>query len=203
MPIDLWIAFCLTEAVLCFTPGPAVLLVVSYALSGGRREGLGAALGVLTANTLYFALSAAGVGALLLASNELFTALKWAGAGYLVWLGLRMLLRPSGKAGAVPAPARGGAFWKGLVVQGANPKALVFFVALLPQFLSPSHPLATQIVVLGVSSLLIELGALALYATVVARAGHYAGDRLRGPLERVGGAFLVAAGAKLAAARDA
>ena len=106
MPIELWIAFCLTEAVLCFTPGPAVLLVVSYALSGGRREGMGAALGVLAANTLYFALSAAGVGALLLASNELFTALKWAGAGYLVWLGLRMLRRPSGKAGPVPAPAR-------------------------------------------------------------------------------------------------
>lgn len=203
MPIELWIAFCLTEAVLCFTPGPAVLLVVSYALSGGRREGMGAALGVLAANTLYFALSAAGVGALLLASNELFTALKWAGAGYLIWLGLRMLLRPSGAPEAVAAPAQGRAFWKGLVLQGANPKALVFFVALLPQFLSPSHPLATQLVVLGVSSVLIELAALALYATLVARAGQYAGDRLRGPLERVGGAFLVAAGAKLAATRDA
>ena len=84
MTFEAWVAFCLTEAVLCLTPGPAVLLVVSVALGRGFRPGLQASLGILTANTLYFALSATGVAAVLLASSGLFTLLKWAGAAYLV-----------------------------------------------------------------------------------------------------------------------
>src|SRR4029077_18380208 len=87
-----WTIFCVNEAVLCFTPGPAVLLVVSLALTRGPRAGLGATLGILAANALYFLLSATGLGAILLASAELFFLIKWLGAAYLLWMGLRMLL---------------------------------------------------------------------------------------------------------------
>ncbi len=202
MSFEIWIAFCLTETLLCLTPGPAVLFVVSVALASGVRPGLAASLGILAANALYFALSATGIAAVILASSELFTALKWAGAGYLDWIGARMLLsRSESTESPRPRPVHH-CFLRGLVVQGANPKALVFFVALLPQFIDPAGPVAPQILLLGVSSVLIELAVLALYVSFAVRARRLAGTRFAGPLERVGGGFLVAAGARLALVRS-
>jgi homoserine/homoserine lactone efflux protein len=202
MSLEAWAAFCVTEAVLCFTPGPAVLLVVSIALGRGFRPGMGAAFGILSANALYFALSATGVAATLVASRELFLVLKWIGAAYLVWLGLRMLLsRDVTDRDAAPAPVAR-TFIRGFIVQGANPKALVFFAALLPQFIDPSGSVPAQLLVLGISSLVIELGALAFYAFGAVRAGRVAGTRVAGALQRVGGGLLVAAGARLAAVRS-
>jgi homoserine/homoserine lactone efflux protein len=93
-------------------------------------------------------------------------------------------------------------FFRGFVVQGANPKALVFFMALLPQFIDPTASVATQVVVLGASSVVIELLALAVYALGAVRARAVAGARVAGLLERVGGGLLVAAGARLAVVRS-
>lgn len=202
MTVGTWLAFCATEALLCLTPGPAVLLVVSFALARGRRAGVSAASGVLAANAFYFAISATGVAALLLASRDLFVALRWAGAAYLCGLGLRMLLSRSAPGAEAPPVRAQRAFLRGVVVQGANPKALVFFAALLPQFVDPAAPVPMQIFVLGASSVAIELCVLALYAVAAGRARQWAGARVSGPLERLGGAFLVAAGARLAALRS-
>jgi homoserine/homoserine lactone efflux protein len=202
MTFDAWLAFCLTEIVLCATPGPAVLLVVSVALARGARGGMGAALGVLVANTLYFALSAAGIGAALVASHELFLAIKWVGAAYLVWLGARMLFSRRGKASPPPTRSHERTFLRGLVVQGANPKALIFFTALLPQFVDPDGAIAPQVLLLGFSSVAIEIVALAFYACGAARLRRVAGAGFTAPLERLGGAFLVAAGARLAWVRS-
>ena len=93
-------------------------------------------------------------------------------------------------------------FLRGFVVQGANPKALVFFTALLPQFVDPGASIAPQVLILGLSSVAIEIVALAVYAVCAARLRHAAGAGLAEPLERVGGAFLVAAGARLAWVRS-
>lgn len=202
MTLETWLAFCLTEAVLCFTPGPAVLLVVSVALGRGLRPARHASWGVVASNTLYFALSATGVAAALLASRELFVALRWLGAGYLVWLGLRMLLAGGPRENGVAPGAPGRSFLRGFLVQGANPKALVFFVALLPQFIDPAAPLAPQLAMLGASSVAIELLALGVYARGAVGAGRLAGPRVARGLERIGGGLLVAAGARLAAARS-
>jgi threonine/homoserine/homoserine lactone efflux protein len=198
--LEAWLAFCALETVLCFTPGPAVLLVVSMALSQGFRTGLAASAGILTANTLYFALSAAGVAAALVASHELFLAIKWLGSIYLIWVGAVMLFGREGHAVAPTAGPR--SFVRGFVVQGANPKALVFFVALLPQFVDPTAPVAAQVVILGVSSVVIEFAALGLYAFGAVHARRLVGAGFAGPLERVGGAFLIAAGARLAWVRS-
>jgi len=207
MSLETWLAFCATETVLCFTPGPAVLFVVSVALARGTRPGMAAASGILTTNVCYFALSATGIAAVILASGRLFTGLRWVGAGYLVWVGLRMLLSRTTSSDAerthAPAPQRvQRAFLRALVVQGANPKALIFFVALLPQFIDPSAPVGFQLLVLGASSTAIEFFVLLLYVAVASRARRLAGARLAGPLERIGGGFLVAAGARLALLRE-
>ena len=101
-----------------------------------------------------------------------------------------------------PPDGRDRAFLRGVVVQGANPKALVFFTALLPQFVDPAAAVAPQILILGVSSVVIEITALAVFAFGAARLRAVAGSAFAAPLERVGGAFLVGAGARLAWVRS-
>jgi threonine/homoserine/homoserine lactone efflux protein len=207
MTIQTWALFCATETVLCFIPGPAVLFVVSSALTRGSRAGLVASLAILAANTAYFILSAMGLGAVLLASRTVFLVIKWVGAAYLIYLGARMVVgRP---ATSVPrdeasmARPRPGVFFNGFVTQAANPKALVFFTALLPQFIDPDQSAAAQIAVLGASSVLIEFTVLAIYVATCRAAMR----RVRVPgfghwLARAGGALLILAGAKLAATRE-
>jgi threonine/homoserine/homoserine lactone efflux protein len=202
MALETWLAFCATETVLCFVPGPAVLFVLSMTLARGARPGLAGAFGILAANIGYFALSATGIAAVILASHDLFMALKWVGAAYLVWMGIGMLMsRPAPVTAPSPQVVRR-ALLRGLLVQGANPKALVFFVALLPQFIDPNDSVPWQVFVLGISSTVIELGVLALYVATAARAREMVGSGFAARLERIGGAFLVAAGARLALVRS-
>lgn len=193
--------FAATELLLSATPGPAVLLVVSQGIRRGYRSSTRGAAGILTGNAIYFALSAAGLGALLIASKRVFDVLQIAGALYLLLLGLKMLIKPA-RVEERPIEDTGdaGSFLQGLLTQLSNPKAIVFFTALLPQFIDPTRPIAIQLLVLGVISIVVELPVLLLYG--------YAADRGRArygkhaPLfERLAGACLIAAGAKLAAMR--
>ena len=206
MTIETWLLFCVTETVLCFTPGPAVLLVVSLGLTTGARAGLGASLGILAANAFYFILSATGIGAVLLASYELFFLIKWIGAAYLVWLGLRMLLSRANafEQASTAAPRTLRPFTHGVVTQGANPKALVFFTALLPQFIHPESAVPYQVTILAVSSILIELAVLSIYVAVCHRArGMMHRPGFATSLNRAGGVLLIGAGAGMATLRRA
>lgn len=153
MTVETWVAFTVLETLLCLVPGPAVLFVLGQGVAQGPRTAVAASVGILAANAGYFAVSATGLGALLLASYGVFFAIKWLGVGYLVWLGLRALLaRPAALAVARARPA--GA-WRvlrrGFLVQAANPKTILFFGALLPQFVDPSGNVAAQMLVLGVT----------------------------------------------------
>jgi homoserine/homoserine lactone efflux protein len=160
MSWQVWLLFAVTETFLCLSPGPAVLFVISNGLSRGGGVSLWANAGILTGNTLYFLLSAFGLGAMLLASHDLFTMMKYAGAAYLVFLGVQTL-RGSGLASeptrALEVEYSG---WKtlarGFALQVANPKALVFFVALLPQFIDARHPIAPQVAILAITSVRIR-----------------------------------------------
>jgi homoserine/homoserine lactone efflux protein len=197
----------MTETLLCLSPGPSVLLVVSLALTRGQHAGTSATVGVLAANALYFMLSASGLIALHAFSAEVFLAIKWAGAAYLIWLGTRTILRSFTKAvteSGLPSgvsPRR--AMWQGFVTQGANPKLLVYFSAILPQFVDAAQPLPGQVAILACSSFLIEFTVLSVYAALSFRAGRRVSTRLRPVAERVGGTLLVAAGAGLASVRRA
>ncbi|MEO8052474.1 MAG: LysE family translocator [Acidobacteriota bacterium] len=119
-----WGLFAATETVLSLTPGPAVLFVLSSALRAGARKSVAGILAILTANTVYFALSASGIGALLVSSYRVFFAVKWIGAAYLVYLGVRTIL---GHNEVVPAgeQARAGVsaarlYRDGFVLQMSN-----------------------------------------------------------------------------------
>ena len=206
MTLTIWAFFMLTETALCLTPGPAVLFVVSQALKHGSLKSLWATAGILSGNTFYFALSATGVGALLLASHRLFTGVKWVGAAYLVYLGVKTFLDrgASSDVSAASAGTMGSRLLlRGFAVQAANPKALVFFTALLPQFINPTAPVALQLLILGISSLFVESLVLAGYGIFAGRASSFAGQpRFARATNRVSGGFLIAAGTGLALAEN-
>jgi len=195
--------FAATELVLCLTPGPAVLTILAQALRHGPVRALWSILGIIAGNTLYFILSATSLGALLLASYELFFAIKWVGAAYLLWLGVRTFFdRTSSLAVDTASALRGSAFGlfsHAFVVQVANPKALLFFTALLPQFVDPGLAILPQMAVLALVSVAIEFGVLFFYASLAARATRLARrPRFARLTNRLAGTFLIGAGIGLA-----
>jgi homoserine/homoserine lactone efflux protein len=203
MTVEAWALFCATEMLLCLNPGPATLLVISIALTRDLAAGVRATLGVLAANAVYFTLSASGLVAVHALSPQVFLAIQWAGAAYLIWLGTRMIFRSfrtrdGGACIEVVSSARR-SFWQGFATQAANPSLLVYFTAILPQFVDPKHPLPGQVAILAGSSFVIEFAVLSIYAVLAFHAGQRAAPRFRVLAERLGGALLVAAGAGLAA----
>lgn len=203
-----WLLFVATEAVLCLTPGPAVLLVLSRTLTHGFRKSIWSICGILAANASYFLLSATSLGAILVASYGLFSAIRWAGAAYLVYLGLRAFFSNAPALASARATSSGGTGWRifqnGFVLQAANPKALVFFTALLPQFINPARPAVPQIVILAASSIAVESFVLLGYGILAGRASHLARQpRFARATNRVAGGLLIGAGVGLAALRRA
>jgi threonine/homoserine/homoserine lactone efflux protein len=207
MTVATWLLFAVTDTALCLTPGPAVLFVFAHGLRYGGPKSLWANGGILAANAFYFAVSATGLGMLIHTSHTAFQLVKYAGAAYLIFTGVRMMLG-KGTAFAAQSPEaaeiRGRAILgRGFVLQAANPKALIFFTALLPQFVSPSAPVAMQMVVLGVTSLVIEFFVLTGYgylASQLARLGR--SPRFSKRLNVAAGAMLAACGAGLALASE-
>jgi threonine/homoserine/homoserine lactone efflux protein len=208
MSLEAWLLFCVTETLLCFAPGPAVLLVVSQSISRGARAGLAASLGILTMNTAYFALSGTSLGAVLVTSWQAFTVIKWVGAGYLIWVGGWMLFGNQGSAprhdvAETSVHSQQRAFSLAVLTQGANPKALIFFIAILPQFINPHAAVLPQILILGISSVIIEFIVLFIYVGTCYTARTWVGQpRIVGLVQRIGGAFLIGAGVRLAVVRQ-
>jgi threonine/homoserine/homoserine lactone efflux protein len=200
---ETWSLFVVMETMLCLTPGPAVLLVLSQALARGARKSVWSSCGILAANAIYFVLSATSVGALLAASPRLFLALKWLGAAYLIYLGASAFF---GKTAVVAAPeagspeAKGGrSFLNGLILQLSNPKALVFFTALLPQFIDPHRSVTLQVGILGVTSIVVEFFVLLTYGIIAGKASRFAREpRFATITNRIAGALLAGAGTGLA-----
>jgi homoserine/homoserine lactone efflux protein len=197
----LYLTFVVTEAILCVTPGPAVLLVISQALHGSMRASVWGMIGILVANALYFALSALGLGAALLAATWLFALVKWGGVVYLAYVGLSMLWGASEAGPGADAPRPQGYFRQGLVLQLSNPKAIIFFVALLPQFIAPEANVAAQMALLGATSIAIETIVLLVYGWAASSARRLVRDEHRVLLQqRVAGACLLIVAAGLAVA---
>lgn len=178
MTLERWLLFFTMETALSLSPGPAVFYVVAQGTRGGMRGTLPAAAGILSANAVYFALSATSLGAMIATSARFFMVAKWLGAAYLSYLGVRALLESSGitgvelqGAGAVQVPpARQKAYTGALTLQLANPKALLSFLALLPQFIDLKASVAPQMAILAATSMLPEFFILLGYGWLSHRA---------------------------------
>ena len=204
MSFDLWLAFVAASTALLLIPGPTVLLVLSYALSQGRRVAIASAAGVALGDFIAMSLSLAGLGALVLASATLFTVLKWAGALYLVWLGVKLLR--SAPLAALPMTDKAvearSVFAHAALVTALNPKSIAFFIAFVPQFITPNAPLFPQFTELITTFVtLAALNALA-YALAADRLRTWIGrESVIRALTRAGGLTLIAMGALTAVAR--
>jgi len=202
MSLATWFAFTAASILLLLIPGPTVILVVSYALTQGRRVAVATAAGVALGDFTAMTLSLAGLGALLLTSASLFTALKWIGAAYLIYLGIRLWRSkpqlPDLDEG--PAIRTRGIFGHAFVVTALNPKSIAFFVAFVPQFIDYDAPLLPQFVIMEATFVTLAT----LNALVYALAADHLRLRIRRPevltwLNRAGAGCLVAMGAATAA----
>ncbi len=206
MPLDLWLAFLAASAALLLIPGPTVLLVLSYALSKGRGVAVASAAGVATGDFIAMSLSLAGLGALVATSALLFTALKWVGAAYLIWLGVKLIRSAPTTGLNLPETqvTAKGVFWHNATVTALNPKSIAFFIAFVPQFITPDRALIPQFAILIASFVTLAAANALAYAL--------AADRLRGMIRRpsvltgitrAGGATLIAMGLVTASLRRA
>lgn len=206
MTWTIWAVYLIAIIALCVTPGPAVLLIISQALARGARSANWSILGIESGNVFYYSVSATGLGAVLLTSYKLFFAIKYIGAAYLVWLGILTYLN---KATPLSIPSASGmkgswlqSFLNGLVLQMANPKALLFYVALLPQFVNPARPVIPQMVILGCTGIVVEFIVLSTYSHCATHLVRLAGaQRFANLSRRVAGSILLIAGVGMATIR--
>lgn len=203
IPVENLVAFLVTAIVIIVIPGPSVLFVIGRSIALGRRAGIlsvaGNALGTLPAIVAV----AFGVGAIVASSVVAFTILKIAGATYLVWLGIQAI-RHRNRHLDGPAPARASA-WRllgqGVIVGMTNPKTIAFFVAVLPQFVSPATGAVwAQLLVLGVlfSSLALLCDSVWALAAGTARDWFARSPRRIAALSGTGGALMIGLGGTLA-----
>jgi threonine/homoserine/homoserine lactone efflux protein len=199
MSFATWLLYVAAVVVLTVTPGPSVLMCISTSVNLGARKALIASLGSTSAIVIIMALSALGLGAALTASESLFTVLKWLGAAYLAYLGITSLFSSATNiavSGSVDASTKGRLFAQGFLVGASNPKALLFFGALFPQFITPGAPQLPQFLVLGGTFVFFELLWLTAYALSASRAKRWLQQPHRARLfnRSAGLVFLVAAG---------
>src|SRR5687767_8546266 len=143
-----------------------------------------------------------GLSSVIAAMGWLFDWLRWAGAIYLVWLGYKLLRSPESlnQPGTTPAP-RGGFVLQGFLVLMANPKALLFFGAFIPQFIDPRGNYAGQIILLGLTAMAVALLTDGAYALLTGRAGALLSRARVRLVSRISGAFLIGGGVWLALTR--
>jgi threonine/homoserine/homoserine lactone efflux protein len=200
-------AFLVLSAVVICTPGPDTALIIRNTLAAGRRSGIATAAGIVSGITVWTLAAAIGLAALLSASEPVFRAIQLAGAAYLVSLGAQSIwwaYRGRERRGGVDAPAMLGprrAFLQGLLSNLGNPKIAVFFVSLLPQFVSGGGSSFLALIVLGGLFSALGLAWLTLYAVVVAKASAFLDGRIRRAIDAVTGTVLVAFGLRTATER--
>lgn len=189
--------FLVAAVVVLVVPGPAVVYVATRAMAQGRAVGLASVLGIATGSLVHVAGAAAGLSAVLAASVATFNAVKLAGAAYLVVLGIRRIRR-AGRDEEEPGRPVGArrAYLQGIVVQTLNPKAALFILAFIPQFVDPAGNVALEIAVLGTLFTLLGLCTDSAWALLANAAGSWLRRRpvFRRRSDQVAGTIFVGLG---------
>ena len=199
------VAFLIAAVVLAITPGPGIAYVVARTVAGGRSEGLASCIGTGLGGLLHVLAAALGLSLLVAESALAFGLLKYLGAAYLVYLGVRLLRRRETALVLPQVSAQGAAraLREGILVEALNVKTALFFLAFLPQFVTPSMPLAPQLVLLG--SVCVVLNTLVDVAAVLAAQRLLSSGPARAArarlLTRASGVTMLSLGAFLALAR--
>ncbi|TFD05519.1 LysE family transporter [Cryobacterium sp. TMT1-66-1] len=204
MQLSLWLALVGAGVLISFTPGAGAINTMNNSLTSGFRRSIWGILGQQAALVVHVAVVALGVGVLVANSPVLFNVIRYAGAAYLVFLGIRLLVQKPDPTRDLAAPRTrepaGSMFRRGLWVNLLNPKALVFFLAFMPQFIQPEQPLLPQYLVLTVTVVLIDVIVMWLFFAVAAKSFQRFTNTARGQLilNRTFGVLFVAVALLLA-----
>ena len=172
----IWISFLITVTILVMTPGPSVLLATANSMKYGIDKTLGTILGDLSANLCQIFLASIGLASIVISSGELFQVIKWCGVAYLIYIGImKIVSKPIIKIIYEETNER--SFFKlyaeGFLMSAANPKAIVFFAALFPLFISDSLPFLPQVVILSITFLILDGVSLLIYTLFASRLKTY------------------------------
>jgi len=199
MSFELWLAYTCAAVIVLVIPGPTILLVMSQALTHGRRTVFPLTCGVVLGDLTDMVLSLVGLGAILAASASLFLLLKWVGALYLFYLGIKMLRTKPGARYVAEGKKEVSAFAmfrRAYVVTALNPKGIVFFVAFLPQFVSHTSPVFPQLVTMGATFLVLAGINATVYGLLAGQLREIMqSPRARRAFDVAGGSALIGAGA--------
>ena len=173
MALETWLAFFVACWVISLSPGAGAVASMSAGMQYGFWRGYWNALGLQLGLALQIAIVAAGVGAVLAASALAFSLIKWFGVAYLVFLAYKQWVAPPSDldAGAAERPIGRPLtlVLRGFLVNFSNPKASVFMLAVLPQFITPHAPLVAQYLVMGVTMIIVDLIVMAGYTGLASR----------------------------------
>jgi len=200
-----FLAFIVAAAVLAITPGPGIAYVVARTVAGGRPEGLASCFGTALGGMLHVLAAALGLTLVVAQSAVAFSLVKYLGAAYLIYLGLRLLLRKDRALTVQPVASQGvrRALIEGIVVEALNVKTALFFLAFLPLFVSQGDPLVPQLMLLG--SICVALNTLVDVIAIFAADRLLKSDAARATrarlLTRISGFTMLGLGAWLAVAR--
>ncbi|MBS0971039.1 homoserine/homoserine lactone efflux protein [Nissabacter archeti] len=204
MTLDWWLTYLLTTVILSLSPGSGAINTMSTSLSHGYRGAVASIAGLQLGLGLHIVLVGIGLGALISQSLLAFELLKWLGAAYLIWLGIQQWRA----AGAVDLHALAGSmprrqlFRRALLVNLTNPKSIVFLAALFPQFIVPHQPQAIQYVILGVTTVVVDIIVMIGYAMLARRLANWVkAPKQMTLLNRIFGSLFMLVGALLATAR--
>ncbi|KAA0914856.1 LysE family translocator [Aquicoccus porphyridii] len=197
MTLEIWTIYVATVLALMSTPGPSQLLMLSNSGAHGLRRSLSTAAGDLSANSLQMLAAGLGLAAIIAASGAALAIIKWAGVAYLIWLGIRMIRRAKPndpKVGDTKRNVSLGNLWmQGFITSAANPKAVVFFAALFPQFISADHAFWPQFLILSVTYIIMD----GLFLSAYGAGASWIAARFKGAakawIERIGGSFMIVA----------
>lgn len=203
MDLTTWLAFFAASWAISISPGAGAVAAMSAGLAHGFRRGYLTTLGLVLGIWTQILVVGIGLGALVATSATAFTVIKWAGVAYLVWLGIqqwRAPARPIAQTSTAGTPQRARELIvRGWIINALNPKGTVFLLAVVPQFLDLSQPLAPQYGVialtLGFTDLVVMAGYTALAARLLRTLKSTAHVRA---LNRVFGSLFVVAGGLLA-----
>jgi homoserine/homoserine lactone efflux protein len=205
MSLTVWVTYFVATIVLSVMPGPGVFSSISSGLHHGFRVGLWNGVGMQVANAIIVVIVSLGLGAVLLASETLFAAVKWLGVAYLVYLGVATWrARPRGfeddREDGAHTPRE--VFLRGFLVNLTNPKGIIFFAAILPQFVDVARPQMQQYAIFAATTFSVDIVVMMAYTALAAKVLAVMKDarRLRWVNRTLGGAF-VASGLALAGFR--
>ena len=202
MSLELYLAYVLACFVVVIVPGPTVSLIVANSITHGTRAGLLNVAGTQAGLGTMMLIVLVGLASIIETMGYWFDFVRLAGAAYLVWLGWKLIRSPGalGDPKKTPAP-RGGFFLQGFLVLMSNPKALLMFGAFIPQFIDPKGDYGWQVVLLGLTAMVVATTFDSLYAVLTGRARSLlTPDRVK-LVSRISGGFLIGGGIWLALSR--